>query len=54
MEEVGQPWTATSFVLTQLRELGLEPGLGTAAQRAVRLIGESSRWDEGGQPFWDR
>jgi hypothetical protein len=49
--EVGQPWTATSFVLTQLRELGLDPA-SDSAQRAVRLIGENSRWDEGGQPFW--
>ena len=50
-EQVGQPWTATSFVLSQLRELGLEPTCGPAV-RAVRLIGESSRWDEGDQPFW--
>jgi hypothetical protein len=50
-KEVGQPWTATSFVLSQLRDLGLEP-TSEPAQRAVRLIGESSRWDEGGQPFW--
>ncbi len=49
--EIGQPWTATSFVLSQLREFGLEPA-SDSASRAVRLIGENSRWDEGGQPFW--
>ena len=46
-----QPWTATSFVLSQLRELGLDPR-SAAAVRAVRLVGEHSRWDEGGQPYW--
>ena len=50
--EVGQPWTATSFVLAELRELGLDPASGPAV-RAVRLVGENSRWDEGGQPFWE-
>ena len=50
-ERVGQPWTATSHVLTQLRELGLDPA-SEAARRTARLVGESSRWDEGGQPFW--
>lgn len=48
----GQPWTATCWALCQLREFGLEPG-SAAARRAVRLVGENSRWEEGGQPFWD-
>jgi hypothetical protein len=50
-DEVGQPWTATSFVLSQLREFGLDPASDSAA-RAVRLIGESSRWFEDSHPFW--
>lgn len=50
-ERVGQPWTTTSHVLSQLRELGLDPA-SEAARRTARLVGESSRWDEGGQPFW--
>lgn len=50
--EVGQPWTATSFSLTQLREFGLDPS-SARARRTVELIGANSRWDEGGQPFWD-
>ena len=51
-EEVGQPWTATTFTLSQLREFGLDPQ-SDRARRAVALIGSSSRWDEGDQPYWD-
>src|SRR5580698_6069295 len=50
--EEGQPWTATAFSLSQLRDLGLDPS-SERAKRAVELIGSNSRWDEGGQPFWD-
>ena len=50
--ERGQPWTATSFSLSQLREFGLNP-LSDRAKRTVGLIGANSRWDEGGQPYWE-
>jgi hypothetical protein len=50
-KEVGQPWTATAFSLSQLREFGLEPS-SDRAKRAVQLVGANSRWDEGGQPYW--
>ena len=50
--ERGQPWTATSFSLSQLREFGLDP-LSDQAKRTVGLIGANSRWDEGGQPYWE-
>jgi len=50
--ERGQPWTATSFSLSQLREFGLDP-LSDRAKRTVGLIGANSRWDEGGQPYWE-
>ena len=50
--EVGQPWTATSFSLSQLREFGLDPS-SDRAKRTVELIGANSRWDEGGQPYWE-
>jgi hypothetical protein len=50
-QEQGQPWTATCFSLTQLRELGLDPATDRA-RRTVELIGANSRWDEGGQPHW--
>lgn len=51
-EEVGQPWTATGFVLSQLREFGIDPA-SDRLRRAVGLIGENSRWDHAGQPFWE-
>jgi hypothetical protein len=50
-EEVGQPWTATVFSMSQLREFGLDPS-SDRAQRAVRLIGANSRWDHDGEPYW--
>jgi len=49
--EVGQPWTATAFSLSQLRELGLDPG-SRRARRTVEAIGANSRWEEGAQPYW--
>lgn len=51
-QEVGQPWTATAFSLSQLREFGLDPG-SPRASRAVELIGANSRWDQAGQPYWE-
>jgi hypothetical protein len=51
-QEVGQPWTATTFSLSQLREFGLDPP-SDRARRTVELIGANSRWDEGGQPYWE-
>jgi hypothetical protein len=50
-QEVGQPWTATTFSLSQLREFGFDPS-SDRAQRTVRLVGANSHWDEGGQPYW--
>jgi hypothetical protein len=50
--EHGQPWTATTFSLSQLREFGLDPS-SDRARRTVELIGANSRWDEGGQPYWE-
>lgn len=49
--EVGQPWTATVFSLSQLREFGLDPA-SDRARRAVELIGANSRWDHAGEPYW--
>jgi hypothetical protein len=51
-EQVGQPWTATSFTLSQLRELGIDPA-SERMRRAVELIGAHSRWDHAGEPFWE-
>lgn len=49
--EDGQPWTATTWALTQLREFGLDP-TSQRARETARLVGENSRWDHDGQPFW--
>ena len=50
-QRTGQPWTATVFSLSQLREFGLDPASGRAS-RAIELIGASSRWDHDGEPYW--
>lgn len=51
-QEVGQPWTATTFALSQLREFGLDPA-SDRARRAVELVGANSRWDHAGEPYWE-
>ena len=51
-QQEGQPWTATAFALSQLREFGLEPS-SEPARRAVALIGASARWEHDGQPYWE-
>jgi hypothetical protein len=51
-QEVGQPWTATAFCLSQLREFGLDPA-SDRASRAVELIGANSRWDHADEPYWE-
>lgn len=50
--EEGQPWTATAFSLQLLSDLGLDPD-SEEARRAVRLVREDSRWEEGNQPFFE-
>jgi hypothetical protein len=50
-QDVGQPWTATAFSLSQLREFGLDPA-SDRARRAVELIGANARWDHAGEPYW--
>lgn len=51
-QEAGQPWTATAFSLSQLREFGLDPTSGRA-KRTVDLLSVNSHWEEGGQPYWE-
>jgi hypothetical protein len=50
--ESGQPWTATAYSLLLLRDFGLEPG-SDEARGAVGLVRNNSRWEEGGQPFFE-
>jgi hypothetical protein len=49
VEQPGQPWTATTWVLKDLREWGLDAAVlaGTA-----ELIGANSRWDYDSLPYW--
>ncbi len=47
----GQPWTATTYALSQLRDFGLDPA-AESAKRTARLVGENCRWEEAGQPYW--
>jgi hypothetical protein len=51
-ESEGQPWTATTYALSQLREFGLDPTTDRA-RRMVELVRANSVWDHDGQPFWD-
>lgn len=48
----GQPWTATTHSLSQLRDFGLDPSTPVARQ-TVLLVGQKCRWEEAGQPYWD-
>jgi len=50
-DEPGQPWTATSHSLAQLREFGLLPSPRTRAM--VDLIGTNARWEHDNQPYWE-
>jgi hypothetical protein len=51
-DEVGQPWTSTTHSLSQLRELGFDPG-SDRARRMVELIGANARWEHDRQPYWE-
>lgn len=51
-QEVGQPWTATAYSLSQLREFGIDPA-SERIGRTVELIGANSRWDHDNQPYWE-
>ncbi|WP_457099203.1 squalene cyclase [Microbacterium sp. P5_E9] len=49
-DEEGQPWTATTWSLTALREWGMDAAAlaGTAAK-----IAANSRWEYDDLPYWD-
>jgi hypothetical protein len=50
-DDKGQPWTATAYSLLLLRDLGVDPR-GEQVCRAVALVSDHCRWEEGGQPFF--
>ncbi len=51
-EEAGQPWTATSWSLSALREWGLDAAV-LRARRTAELLAENARWEYDDLPFWD-
>ena len=47
----GQPWTATTWSLTSLREWGLDPAV-LRERRTVDLLAENCRWEYDDLPYW--
>ncbi|MET9226124.1 squalene cyclase [Lentzea sp. NPDC003310] len=45
----GQPWTATTWSLTSLREWGVE---ASALAGTVELLAANARWEYQGLPYW--
>lgn len=45
-------WISTTFTLLLLRDMGLPPA-SAEARRAVGLVRENSKWEEGGQDYFD-
>ena len=50
--KTAQPWTATYWSLSMLREFGLQPS-SEIAKKTTELVGKNAKWDHDGQPFWD-
>jgi hypothetical protein len=47
----GQPWTATTWSLTALREWGMDAA-PLQERRTAQLLAEHSRWEYQGLPYW--
>jgi hypothetical protein len=47
----GQPWTATTWALNDLREWGLDPAV-LRERRTVELLAENARWEYDELPYW--
>jgi hypothetical protein len=50
-DEGGQPWTATTWALTMLREWGLDPA-PLRERRTAELLAASCRWEYDDLPYW--
>ena len=50
-DEGGQPWTATTWSLTTLREWGLDP-LVLRQRGTADLLAQNSRWEYDDLPYW--
>jgi len=48
-DDAGQPWTATTWTLTALREWGLD---ATALTGTAELLAANSRWEYEDLPYW--
>lgn len=48
-QRTGQPWTATTWVLKDLREWGLD---AAALDGTAEKLARNSRWDYNGFPYW--
>lgn len=49
-ENEGQPWTATTWSLTSLREWGVEPG--ALRPDTAALLARHARWEYDSLPYW--
>ena len=50
--EEAQPWTATTYSLLLLRDLGVDPQ-DDQVRETVALVSNNCRWEEGGQRYFD-
>ncbi len=50
-DDGGQPWTATTWTLTTLREWGLDSAV-LRERRTAELLAENSRWEYDDLPYW--
>ena len=50
-DEEGQPWTATTWALNDLREWGLDPAV-LRERRTAELLAENARWEYDNLPYW--
>jgi hypothetical protein len=51
-EDGSQPWTATTWALALLRDLGADPD-DPAVRSAVERVRDHVRWEQGGQRYFD-
>ena len=51
VDDEGQPWTATTWALNDLREWGLDPAV-LRERRTAELLADSARWEYDDLPYW--
>ena len=50
-DDEGQPWTATTWALNDLREWGLDPAV-LRERRTAELLADNARWEYDNLPYW--